>query len=83
MIHFTKYAEEKFKILKEHKFEVSKDEIIKTVNNPNLIDRSRPSLLIAQKKISATHVLRVVYKKENNNKVIITFYPGRVKQYEK
>jgi len=45
VIHFTKHAEEKFKILKEH-------------------------------------IFRVVYKKENNNKIIITFYPGRVKKYE-
>lgn len=83
MIHFTKHAEEKFKILKEHRFEVSKIQLIETLNNPDLIDRSRSPLLIAQKKISTTHVLRVVYKKENNNKIIITFYPGRIKQYEK
>ncbi len=82
MIHFTKHAREKFDILKEHKFEVSREQVIKTINNPELIDRSRFPLLIAQKKISNSHVLRVVYKKENSNKIIITFYPGRVKQYE-
>ena len=83
MIHFTKHAKDKFRILREHKFKVSKDQIIEIVNSPDLIDRSRSPILIAQKKISPTHVLRVVYKKENDNIIIITFYPGRRKHYEK
>ncbi len=83
MIYFTKHAKEKFKILKYHKFAVSKNQVIETANNPDLIDRSKYPLLIAQKRISTTHVLRVVYKKESNNKIIITFYPGRRKHYEK
>lgn len=83
MIYFTKHAREKFKILKQHKFKILKNQVIETVNNPDLIDYSKRPLLIAQGKISPTHVLRVVYKKENSNKIIITFYPGRRKQYEK
>ena len=83
MIYFTKHAKEKFKILKQHKFKVIKEQVIKTVNSPDLIDYSKRPLLIAQRKISSTHVLRVVYKKENNNKIVITFYPGRRKHYEK
>ena len=82
MIHFTKHAREKFDILREHKFEISKARVTEVLNNPDLIDNSRLPLLIAQKKISTTYVLRVVYKKENSNKIIITFYPGRVKQHE-
>jgi len=82
VIHFTKHAREKFDILKKHEFEVSREQVIETINNPELIDRSRYPLLIAQKQININHVLRVVYKKENSNKIIITFYPGRVKQYE-
>jgi len=82
VIHFTKHAREKFDILKEHKFEISRRQVIEIINNPELIDRSRFPLLIAQKQINANHVLRIVYKKENSNKIIITFYPGRIKQYE-
>jgi len=82
VIHFAKHAREKFDILKEHKFEISREQVIETINNPELIDRSRYPLLIAQKQININHVLRVVYKKENSNKIIITFYPGRIKQYE-
>lgn len=81
MIYFTKHSEDKFEILKEHDFELSKETIIETLNNPDLIDRSRLPLLIAQKRINNNHVLRVVYKEENNAKIVITFYPGRIKQY--
>lgn len=83
MIYFTEHAKEKFKILERHKFKITKTQVIKTINEPDLIDYSRYPLLIAQRRINSTHVLRVVYKTENKNKVIVTFYPGRVKQYEK
>ena len=83
MIYFTKHAREKFKILKDHKFIIIKNQVIETLNKPDLIDRSKAPLLISQRRISQTHVLRVVYKKENDNKIIITFYPGRRKDYEK
>jgi len=82
VIYFTKHAREKFVILEQHNFKVSKEEVVKTVNFPDLIDYSRYPLFIAQKKIDSTHVLRVVYKKSAKQKVIITFYPGRIKQYE-
>ncbi len=83
MIYFTKHANEKFEILGKHKFRVTKKQVIATLNNPDLIDYRRHPLLIAQKRINYRHVLRVVYKKEKNNKIIITFYPGRQKDYEK
>lgn len=81
MIVFTKHALAKFAILKTHKFLVTKSQVIKTLKNPDLVDKSRLPLLIAQKKIDKSHVLRVVYKKEMNGIKVITFYPGRVKQY--
>ncbi len=83
MIIFTKHAKDKFKILKKHKFIVSEKQVLKAIEEPDLIDESRLPLLIAQRKIDKEHVLRVVYKKEGNNKKVITFYPGRINQYEK
>ena len=83
MFHFTKHALEKFGILKRHGFVVSKNIVIKTVNSPETIDHSRSPLRIAQRNFDKTHVLRVVYKEDNGNKIIITFYPGRRTQYEK
>ncbi len=77
MIVFTKHAKDKFAILLRHNFIINSAQIIKTVSSPDLIDRSRIPLLIAQRKIDKTHVLRVVYKEEMGIKKIITFYPGR------
>lgn len=83
MIIFTKHAENKFETLKRHKFSISRELVIQTLENPDLIDHSRLPLLIAQGKIDRTHVLRVVFKKEFGSVKVITFYPGRAKQYEK
>jgi len=81
---FTKHAEEKFQILLKHKFKIKKTQVIQAVENPEGLDFSRIPLIIAQRKIDKTHYLRVVYRKENNDKIkIITFYPARIKKYEK
>lgn len=82
MIYFTKHAEEKLNILRYHKFEIIKEQVIEVINNPDFIDHSRVPLLIAQERINASYVLRVVYKQKNSVKIIITFYPGRIKRYE-
>lgn len=82
MIIFTKHAKEKFEILKRHKFLVSEGQVLMAIKNPDLIDYSRNPLLIAQSKIDKNHVLRVVYKVKHGIIKVITFYPGRIKQYE-
>lgn len=82
MIIFTKHAEDKFEILKRHKFLISKKQVIETLEKPDLIDKSRLPLLIAQRKIDKNYVLRVVYKQEFGTLKIITFYPGRRRQYD-
>lgn len=81
-IIFTKHAENKFDTLGRHKFIVSKEQVLETVKNPDIIDYSRLPLLIAQRPFDKKHVLRVVYKQEGEVIRIITFYPGRKSQYE-
>lgn len=81
-IYFTKHAEQKFKILALHGVKISKDKVIKTVENPQVIDNSRNPLFIAQSSLNRKHVLRIVYKYENGSVIIITFCPGRKSQYE-
>lgn len=82
-IIFTKHAEDKFDILKRHKFLVKRYQVLRTVTNPEKIDYSHAPLLIAEHSFDERHVLRVVYKQAGNTLRIITFYPGRKKQYEK
>ena len=83
MLIFTKHAKEKIDVLKRLGFTVTEQQIIGTVEHPELIDYTRLPELIAQRKIDSTHVLRVVYKIVQMDIKIITFYPGRAKQYEK
>jgi hypothetical protein len=64
-------------VLKRHDFPISIEQVKDTVAQPDLIDEFRLPLLVAQKSIDNTHVLRVVYRIENQTKIIITFYPGR------
>ena len=82
MIHFTKHAEEKFRILERHGSRITKDQVINALDRPDFIDRiSRFPLIIAQAELDREHVLRVVYKQTGKIKTVITFYPGRQKQY--
>ena len=81
MIRFTKHAREKFSVLRRHGVYLSRKQVIETVRKPDVIDRSRHPLLIAQCAVDATHVLRVVYKQSGDDQIVITFYPGRLKQY--
>lgn len=83
MIHFTRHAIEKLEVLERHGVSVTSDLVIEIIQNPELIDYSRLPLLIAQSALDATHVLRVVFKKEEGDVIIITFYPARKDTYEK
>ena len=80
-IKFTNHARNKFAIFARHNFNITEEDVIDVLTNPDkLEDERRPP--IAQKVISDRHVLRVVFRSEGNDKVVITFYPGRRRQYE-
>ncbi len=82
IILLTRHAKEKFHVLRRHGFVVSEHQVLDTVERPDVIDHSRLPLIIAQCSIDPDHVLRVVYKKISETTVkIITFYPGRKKDY--
>ena len=83
MIVFTKHARDKFAILRRHNVRVTEAKVVATLLQPDVIDHSHLPLLIAQAGFDEKRVLRVVYKQEGNTMKVITFYPGRNKQYEK
>lgn len=82
-IVFSRHAEEKFQVLARHGLHIDRRMVIEAVQNPDHIDHSRAPLVIVQIPLDKTHVFRVVYKQDGNQMIIITFYPGRVKQYGK
>ena len=81
-LEYTRHARDKFEILKRHGFEVTSDQVEETVLNPERVAPQPKGKFIAQKRISAHHVLWVVYRMEGETYVVITFYPGRRERYE-
>ncbi len=81
-ITFTSHALSKITLLKQHGFIVTKKEIEKTVIEPHNLDSSadEPNF-IASKAFDDKHVLRVVYKKENDIIKVITLYPAEKGRY--
>lgn len=80
-IVFTRHAREKFAVLRRHGVRVTEEMVVRAVEYPDVVDRSRSPLHIAQAPLDAAHVLRVVYRVSGRKRIIITFYPGRSKQY--
>ncbi len=69
MLHFTKYAEQKFDILNKHKVYITREDIESALEKPDITGK-KPGYLFAQK-----DNLKVIYKVENGTIMIITFYP--------
>lgn len=80
-IKFTRHALEKFEVLARHGFAVTSDQVAAALLSPDKIeiDRDPP---IAQKQFDDRHVLRIVFRVEGDDLVVVTFYPGRRRQYE-
>lgn len=81
-VDYTQHAREKFEILRRHDFAVSPAQVEETVLRPDKIIPQSSGRLIAQKRITERHVLRVVYREEDETRLVITFYPGRRERYE-
>jgi hypothetical protein len=55
--------------------------VIETVRNPDREVLSYGNRLVAQKRLNG-YVLRVIYEKEGNSKIVVTVYKARRKRYE-
>lgn len=81
-IVLTHHAQKKFKDLLKIGVIVSKRAVLLTIKNPEHIDReSDKPKLIASKPIDSKHILRVVFKVEDDIITIITFYPAKRGRY--
>lgn len=82
-IVYTRHAAvDKFRMLKKHRFGVSKRLIRAVIKNPEHEDKSSDSPnIIASRTIDPKHVLRVVYRKEGDTIKVITFYPAERERY--
>ncbi|OGF25172.1 hypothetical protein A2303_02395 [Candidatus Falkowbacteria bacterium RIFOXYB2_FULL_47_14] len=69
MIHFTKYAEEKFDLLNKYKVYFTREQVEDAVKLPEKTGKKN-GYLTARK-----DGIKVIYKREGNVIKIITFFP--------
>ena len=81
-IRYTRHARYKFEILEQHGFPVTEQLVADTLATPDVVVEQSGGRYIAQKRITERHVLRVIYRWEGEDQVVITFYPGRRERYE-
>lgn len=78
VIDYTHHAKAKFALLEKYGFGITPEQVNATVLNPDQVVPQTAGTFIAQKVITARHVLRV----EGERRVIITFYPAQKERYE-
>ena len=81
-IRYTRHARYKFGLLERHGFPVTEQQVADTLLRPDVVVPQPENRHIAQKRITEDHVLRVVYRQDGEDLVVITFYPGRRERYE-
>jgi hypothetical protein len=79
-VRFTRHVINKFEVLKNYDFEVSKQQVIDVVLNPARAEK-RNGQFLAIKPFGSRHALRVVYEVREGFLVVITFYPVRRERY--
>jgi len=81
-IIYTSHAENKFEILKRYGVTYTKTQIEDVLLHPDTVKESKKGRMVAQKAVSKTRLIRVIYEKRDNILKVITFYPARRKRYE-
>ena len=81
-IRYTRHALDKFVVLEQHGFHVTFQQVEDAVLQPEHVEPQSAERYMAQKQVTERHLLRVVYRLEGSDQVVITFYPGRRLRYE-
>lgn len=81
-IVYAKHARAKFEVMRRHGFVITEAQVTETVVNPESSIVELGGRTTAQRRISDLHILRVIYRREADKFVVITFYPGRRARYE-
>lgn len=81
-IVFTKHARKKFADLAKIGVKVLRKDVITTIKDAEHIDiESEAPKIISSRPTDKRHILRVVFKIENDIITVITFYPARKGRY--
>lgn len=82
MIKFSDHAMMKLEILQRHGINVDLSFVEQTLSSPEKRAEGYSGRKIAQCKLDAQHVFRVVYEEQGEDLLVITFYPARRERYE-
>jgi hypothetical protein len=83
IVEYSLHVLIKLDLLGKHGFSITKEDILSIVKQPDKLEFGYKNRFIAQKRIDDERVLRIVYEKHEDNKIlIITVYPGRRSRYE-
>jgi len=74
-------TKQKLILLRRYRFNITAKKVKQTVQNPVKIDERNDGTLIATTLFDEKHILRVVYRQEDDIMIVITMYPGRRKAY--
>ncbi len=77
---FTLHAEDKLKRLM--KIGVTKEKVLKIIENPVKVVNGYYGRKIAQGLLSEDLILRIVYEESEGKIVVVTIYPGERRRYE-
>ena len=81
-IIFTKHVLEKFKILEQFGWKITKIHVQNTIKTPKWIGKSRFGQRTAMSTVDSMHILRVIFNQENGKIKVITFHIARRGKYE-
>jgi hypothetical protein len=82
LIRLTDHARRKFEVLRELGLKVEEHRVLEIVRKPSVVGRAWKDRFVATGPLSSTHVLRVIFEKQNGNITVVTFYPARRARYE-
>jgi len=81
-VRFTRHAENKFAVLSAHGCLVTRERVLEVLAHPDAVVEGYRARRIAQGWLNNAHVLRVVFEEHEDERVVVTFYPGRRSRYE-
>jgi hypothetical protein len=67
LVRFTHHARRKSETLRELGLKVEEQKVLEIVRKPNMVERTWKGRPVATGRLNSTHVLRVVFEKQNGN----------------
>lgn len=81
-IIYTKHALEKFRVLEDLDWKITRDKLKETLQKPKWSGVSRHGQETAMSLVNTKHIIRVIFNREDDTIKVITFHIARRGKYE-